>query len=98
MDRVHPVAVGEREHTNLDSSSHQRPKARQTGLSLGLVFVTVVPDKEARIEKGPLRAAIARRENKTPRGNRSITALVRGGLWSTLYRLVGGDTTWGPNF
>ena len=34
--------VGEREHTNLDLSSHQRPKARQTGLSLGLVFVTVV--------------------------------------------------------
>ena len=34
--------VGEREHTNLDLSSHQRPKARQTGLSLGLVFVTAV--------------------------------------------------------
>jgi hypothetical protein len=34
--------VGEREHINLDLSSHQRPKARQTGLSFGLVFVTVV--------------------------------------------------------
>ena len=34
--------VGEREHINLDLSSHQRPKARQTGLSLGLVFVTAV--------------------------------------------------------
>jgi hypothetical protein len=34
--------VGEREHTNLDLSSHQRPKARQSGLSLGLVFVTAV--------------------------------------------------------
>ena len=30
--------VGEREHTNPDLRSHQRPKARQTGLSLGLVF------------------------------------------------------------
>ena len=49
------------------------------------------PDKEASIEKRPLGAAIARRENKTPRGSRSITALVRGGLWSTLYRRVGGD-------
>jgi hypothetical protein len=34
--------VGERGHTNLDLKSHQRPKARQAGLSLGLVFVTVV--------------------------------------------------------
>ena len=43
MDRVHPVAGwGERTYcTNLDLSSHQRPKARQTGLSLGLVFVTI---------------------------------------------------------
>ena len=34
--------VGEREHTNLDLSPHQRPKARQAGLSIGLVFVAVV--------------------------------------------------------
>jgi hypothetical protein len=33
--------VGEREQTNLDFSSHQRPKARQGGLSLCLVFVDV---------------------------------------------------------
>ena len=39
MDRVHPVAGwGERTYK---LSSHQRPKASQTGLSLGLVFVTV---------------------------------------------------------
>ena len=33
MDRV--------QRPNLDLSSHQRPKARQTGLSLGFVFFTV---------------------------------------------------------
>jgi hypothetical protein len=34
--------VGERNHTNLNFSFHQRSNARQTGLSLGLVFATVV--------------------------------------------------------
>jgi hypothetical protein len=33
--------VAEKEHTNLDLSSNQRPKARQACLSLGLVFVTI---------------------------------------------------------
>ena len=44
MHRVNPVAGwGERTYCkNLDLSSHQRPKARQTGLSFGLEFVTVV--------------------------------------------------------
>ena len=88
-------APARREGTTLQPNIH-------TGTRLGAPISTTPqsrgPDKEAGIAKGLLGAAIARKENKTPRGSRSITALVRGGLWSTLYRLVGGDATWGPDF
>jgi hypothetical protein len=50
--------VGERENINLDLSSHQRPKARQAGSSLGLLFITVVLGRWLLVFAGVVYAAV----------------------------------------